>query len=207
MTGVQTCALPIYEIYVATDDERIFNHVTTLGCKAMMTSINHASGTDRCAEAAQHLTDYEFVINIQGDEPFIHPHQIDLVIELLRSDEQSQIATLCKKIVDVKELLNPNVVKVIATHLGDALYFSRHPIPFVRSEKNSELWLSHADFFKHIGLYGFRRDVLLAVAQLTVSPSEAAESLEQLRWLEARYRISIAETSYESRGIDSPEDL
>jgi 3-deoxy-manno-octulosonate cytidylyltransferase (CMP-KDO synthetase) len=193
------------QIVVATDDERIFDVVTTAGGHAAMTSDRHPSGTDRCAEALEKYEEqFDAVINIQGDEPFIHPEQIDLVGELLA--EGADIATLVKSIENEDELFSPNTVKAAVSRTGQALYFSRHPIPYYRNAPQKE-WIQHGAYYKHIGIYGYRRDVLKALTKLMVSPLELSESLEQLRWLDHGYKIQTAVTHYESIGVDTPEDL
>jgi 3-deoxy-manno-octulosonate cytidylyltransferase (CMP-KDO synthetase) len=148
----------------------------------------------------------DIILNVQGDEPFIQPEQIDLLAETLLAKPAYQIATLAKKISDLESLLNPNVVKVALSLQHEGLYFSRHPIPYVRGE-NRDNWLDQHHFYKHIGLYAFRRETLLAIAQLPPSPLEKAESLEQLRWLEHGFRIAIGITHLETIGIDTPEDI
>ena len=196
----------IKRVIVATDDKRIFDHVRTFGGEVMMTSTEHRSGTDRCAEIAAQMTDFEIVINIQGDEPFIQPQQIDLTVSPLLKNKKAQIATLAKKITDLKMLRDPNIVKVVCNLNRQALYFSRNPIPYVRNE-SPENWLETGQFYKHIGLYAFKSSVLQEVAQLEPSSLEKLESLEQLRWLENGYQIDISFTSQETIGIDRPEDL
>jgi 3-deoxy-manno-octulosonate cytidylyltransferase (CMP-KDO synthetase) len=193
---------------VATDDERIFNHVQQLGYDVMMTNANHQSGTDRCAEVAQHLSldTNDIVINIQGDEPFIQPSQIADLLQLMQKNSDIKIGTMAKKITDATMLENPNIVKVIFDAQQKAIYFSRHAIPFVRGE-NQENWLAKTDFHKHIGLYAYRAATLIDIAALLPSHLELAENLEQLRWLENGYPIGIALTEHESVGIDTPEDL
>ena len=171
-----------------------------------MTAHNHQSGTDRCAELATALTSYDLIVNIQGDEPFIHPSQIDLVIQPLIEKNQFSIATLAKPIADNKDIFNPNIVKVVMNKNKQALYFSRSPIPYVRNSKESE-WAKSSRFFKHIGLYAFRREVLLTVAKLPLSSLEKSESLEQLRWLENGFPIVVNKTELETIGIDTLEDL
>ncbi len=193
-------------VVVATDDERIAEHVLAFGGQVERTRADHPSGTDRCAEVASRMPDAEWVINIQGDEPFIQPAQIDLLAGQLLERPDFTIGTLAKRITDAESLFNPNVVKVAFSTLAGALYFSRHPIPFNRNMER-ENWLAGGVFFKHIGLYGYRRDTLLALAELPPSPLELAESLEQLRWLENGRRILVAETELETSGIDTPEDL
>lgn len=196
----------VERVIVATDDLRIFDHVKNFGGEALMTSPKHPSGSDRCAEVARKFPNAEIILNIQGDEPFVQPQQIDLLAETLFKSPGLPIATLAKKIDRAELLANPNVVKVVFSEHREAIYFSRHPIPFVRGSEMDN-WLSKVDFFKHIGLYGFRRDALLKIAQLSPTPLEQAESLEQLRWLEHGFRIAIGLTDLETMGIDTPEDL
>jgi 3-deoxy-manno-octulosonate cytidylyltransferase (CMP-KDO synthetase) len=191
---------------VATDDERIFNHVRSFGGEVRMTSARHPSGTDRCAEVAQHFPEAGFILNVQGDEPFIQPEQIDLLTDTLTGNKKFSIATLAKTIGQPEMLMNPNVVKVVFSDENGAIYFSRHPIPFVRGAA-SENWLSQHVFYKHIGLYGFRRETLLKIARFSPTPLERAESLEQLRWLENGLRIAVGITTLETVGVDAPEDL
>ena len=192
---------------VATDDERIRDHVRAWGGEVMMTRSDHPSGTDRCAEVARKFPDADFVLNVQGDEPFVQPQQINLLAETLTGDRRFSIATLAKKIEQPDTLFNPNVVKVVfAEQSGAAIYFSRHPIPFVRGASPEE-WMTQQPFYKHIGLYGFRRSTLLRIARLQPTPLERAESLEQLRWLEYGLRIRVGITNLETVGIDTPEDL
>lgn len=193
-------------IWVATDDDRIIAEVKNFGGKVIQTSVDCQSGTDRCAEAIQKLgIESDFVINIQGDEPFIRPEQLSQ-INLLMKESQTQIGTLCKRITELGQVFNPNVVKLVKSDQGKALYFSRNPIPYVRGFENEE-WLTKADFFKHLGLYAYRSEVLSELTKLPHGQLEKAESLEQLRWLEGGYSIFVAETSWESIGIDTPEDL
>lgn len=194
------------DVIVATDDERIFNHVLHFGGAVQMTADTHQSGTDRCAELASALSSYELIVNIQGDEPFIHPSQIDLVIQPLMDQEPFSIATLAKPLSDNKEIFNPNIVKVVMNKNQQALYFSRSPIPYIRNIQEKE-WIQAGKFFKHIGLYAFRREVLLQVAHLPVSSLERSESLEQLRWLENGFSIFVNKTELETIGIDTIEDL
>ena len=194
------------ELVVATDDERILEHVLGFGGRAMLTRPDHPSGTDRCAEVARHFPDAEVILNIQGDEPFIQPEQIDLLANTLLQSPDFGIATLAKPIHHPAELLNPNVVKVVFSRQKAAIYFSRHAIPYCRGQQ-PENWLDNAQYFKHIGLYAFRREALLNVAALLPSPLEQAESLEQLRWLDHGIQIAVGITTLESKGIDTPEDL
>ncbi len=195
------------DLVVATDDQRIFDHVRTFG-NCLMTGSDHRSGTDRCAEVAAlpGFSDFDAVLNIQGDEPFIQPEQIDWLLHFLEENEQFPIATLAKRMENPAHLSNPNVVKLLFDASHRALYFSRSPIPFVRGVA-PENWLEHAVFYKHIGLYAFRREALLQVAALPPGRLEQAESLEQLRWLENGFGIGVAVTEMETVGIDAPEDL
>lgn len=195
----------ISEVVVATDHPEIFHHVQRFGGNVCMTNAHHASGTDRCYEAlAPQKKEFHYVINIQGDEPFIQPDQIDLLASLL--DGKTEIATLIKKIEEKESLFNPNVVKVVASTDKTALYFSRSPIPHIRNTQEND-WLSRHTFYKHIGMYAYRSDILKLLTGLPVSSLEKAESLEQLRWLEHGFKISVAETQTETIGIDTPEDL
>ncbi len=195
------------KVIVATDDKRIYNHVVDFGGKATMTSAAHQSGTDRCAEVAAAFQEFHVIINIQGDEPFIHPEQIDRVVALFQQNKHCQIATLLKIIDNEKDLFSPDVVKAVVNTNGEAMYFSRHPIPFVRDEK-TENWLHPMrHFYRHLGIYGFTRAVLLQISALPPGQLENAEKLEQLRWLEAGFSISTGITTLDSKGIDRPEDI
>ena len=192
------------EVIVATDDSRILHHVNTFG-KAVMTSNHHQSGTDRCHEVAKNLhEEFDYVVNVQGDEPFIDPNQINLLLAML--DMETQIATLIKKIENPEHLFNSNVVKVVKALSDHALYFSRSPIPHVRGKEEKD-WLSNQSFYKHIGMYAYRTDILKELASLAQTQLEKVESLEQLRWLENGYIIRTAETDQETFGIDTPDDL
>lgn len=193
-------------VIVATDDQRIFDHVREFGGNVQFTADTHRSGTDRCAEVAGRETEFDVIINIQGDEPFIDPRQIDQVVKPLRDQDHLEISTLAKKLHDEGTLFNPNVVKVVFDREQKALYFSRSAIPYLR-DVDPSLWMDKADFYKHIGIYGFRRSALLAVADETPGRLEQCESLEQLRWLEAGYRIYVGITQWETFGVDHPEDL
>lgn len=194
-------------VVVATDDPRIFDEVQRFGGQAVMTRPDHRSGTDRCREALDLMGDgFDAVVNIQGDEPFIDPREIDQVAELIRRDDTC-LATLARRITDAAKLDNPNVVKVAFGRDGDALYFSRHPLPFVRGAERSQ-WLDKTDYYQHIGIYAYRADTLRAVADLPMGRLEQAESLEQLRWLENGFRIRVAVTDCpDSIAIDTPQDL
>jgi 3-deoxy-manno-octulosonate cytidylyltransferase (CMP-KDO synthetase) len=194
-------------VIVATDDQRIFDHVKSFGGEVLMTNPNHPSGTDRCAEVMTELhgfEKYDYAINIQGDEPFIDPALIDDLCAVL--DFKTEIATAVKQINQLEDLDNPNVVKAVLTMRKQALYFSRQAIPYVRDVPKSE-WLQNADFFKHIGIYAFRSDILNQIMKLPVNVLEQTEKLEQLRWLGYGYRIQTVVTNYEGIGIDTPEDL
>lgn len=198
------CAM-LSEVIVATDDDRIFNHVQAFGGVAVMTSPEHQSGTDRCAEVAALHPQYDVIINIQGDEPYVDPEQIGKVAACFNSP-QTELATLIKKITDIDELNNNNTPKVIVNKQSEAIYFSRTPLPYLREYPQSE-WLQHFTYYKHIGIYGYRADVLQKVTLLPVSALEQAERLEQLRWLENGYRITVAETELETHAVDVPADL
>ena len=190
-------------IIVATEDERIFNHVKSFSGNAMMTSANHQSGTDRCAEVISQLNEnYDVVINIQGDEPFINPEQIDLLISCFEN-AKTEIATLIKTISDVNELGNIHIPKVVINKNGEALYFSRNIIPFDKTGK----YLPEKKYFKHIGIYGYRADILKKISALKQSSLETAESLEQLRWLENGFSIQTAITKLENYPVDTPDDI
>ena len=193
------------KVVVATDHEEIYQHVIDFGGDVCMTSTHHASGTDRCYEVLlKENTSFDYVINIQGDEPFIEPEQIDLLASLLDGD--TELATLIKKIDSVEQLFNPNLVKAVVNKNAEALYFSRSPIPYVRNMEQVE-WVTHHNFYKHIGMYAYRKDVLEKITRLEISSLEKAESLEQLRWLENGYKIKVKETNIETIGIDTSEDL
>lgn len=195
----------IGRVVVATDTHEIFDHVRSFGGEVLLTRADHPSGTDRCYEAYTLLGEvYDYVINIQGDEPFIQPAQIELLTATL--DGQTEIATLIKRIEHEDELTSPGEVKVVKDNHDTALYFSRAAIPYLRGVPQ-EQWLRSHTFFKHIGLYAFRNDILKAVTSLPVSRLEQAESLEQLRWLEQGYRIKVAETDIESLCVETPADL
>jgi 3-deoxy-manno-octulosonate cytidylyltransferase (CMP-KDO synthetase) len=197
-------------VYVATDDLRIFEAVRNFGGKAVMTSPDHQSGTDRCAEAVQLIAgetgiNPDIVINIQGDEPFIKPEQINLLKQCFDS-ESVDIATLVRKVEEGEDIFNPNQPKVIITRAGDALYFSRAAIPYIRDSEISK-WSGKHVYYKHIGLYAYRTETLKKITLLPRSPLEISESLEQNRWLENGFHIRTAVTLWESIGIDTPGDL
>ena len=197
----------IDDVYVATDDDRIREAVEAFGGKVVMTRSDHKSGTDRIEEAAEKIGgDYDVVVNVQGDEPFIQSSQIETVCKCF-DDPTTQIATLGKPFGnDMEAIGNPNSPKIVVDKNGFALYFSRSVIPFVRGKETAE-WPSSYPFLKHLGLYAYRRDVLREVTQLPQGMLEKAESLEQLRWLENGYRIRVGLTDTETVGIDTPADL
>jgi 3-deoxy-manno-octulosonate cytidylyltransferase (CMP-KDO synthetase) len=202
--------LVLDDVYVATDDNRIADEVIKFGGKVVMTSENHQSGTDRISEALNNITKdtkkhYDVVINVQGDEPFIQPEQIKQIISCFEN-KNTQIATLVKKIENNEEVFDTNKPKVIFDKNMKAIYFSRSPIPFVRNIEKQK-WHLHSDFYKHIGMYAYKANILKELTQLPQSKLELAESLEQLRWIENDYTISVAITQFESFGIDTPEDL
>ncbi|MGP1453251.1 MAG: 3-deoxy-manno-octulosonate cytidylyltransferase [Segatella oris] len=193
-------------VYVATDDERIYNKVLEFGGKAVMTSTEHHSGTDRIEEALEKVGgDFDVVVNIQGDEPFIAQSQIETLCHCFE-DETTQIATLGKPFECIEAVENPNSPKIVVDNRGYAMYFSRSIIPFVRGVERQE-WLKKYPFLKHLGIYAYRTEVLKAITRLPQSSLELAESLEQLRWLENGYRIKVGITNVETVGIDTPEDL
>jgi 3-deoxy-manno-octulosonate cytidylyltransferase (CMP-KDO synthetase) len=196
----------ISEVIVATDDDRIEAEVLSFGGKVVRTKPEHPSGTDRCYEAYQQLNkSYDFIINVQGDEPFIQPEQIRTLAGILKPE--TQLATLIKKIEDEETLFNPNTPKVIINTKGEALYFSRQTIPYLRQFSDKTEWLKQHTFYKHIGMYAYRPDILEKITQLSPSSLELVESLEQLRWIENGYSIQTAITTIETIGIDTPEDL
>lgn len=197
------------EVLVATDDERILEAVHAFGGKAVMTSPDHRSGTDRCREAYEKQGGpFDVVVNVQGDEPFVRPAQLELLKSCF-DDPATDIATLVKPFAEADGLAaleNPNSPKVVLDAHSRALCFSRSVIPYLRGVER-EQWLARHTFYKHIGLYAFRTEALLAVTSLPPSPLERAESLEQLRWLENGYRIGVGISDDETIGIDTPEDL
>ena len=199
----------IDEVIVATDDSNIASHVALFGGKALLTGTYHKSGTERCGEVCQKLQregiEFDMIVNIQGDEPYIHPEQIGQVVSCFGA-EGTMIASLMKKIVSSQELHCPNVVKVVTDAGGRAMYFSRAAIPYVR-DADSGQWTEKFTFYKHIGIYGFRPDILLQLVKLPPSAAETAESLEQLRWLDRGFNIQMKETSFESIAVDEPSDL
>jgi 3-deoxy-manno-octulosonate cytidylyltransferase (CMP-KDO synthetase) len=197
-------------VYVATDDQRIFDAVSGFGGKAVMTSPEHKSGTDRCAEAAGEImrlngTSIDVVVNIQGDEPFIRPEQIDQLMSCF-DDESVNIATLIHRVEPGEDIFNPNHPKVILDKSGNAIYFSRAAIPYIRDTEKDK-WTSRHIYYKHLGLYAYRTGTLNRITSLPGSSLEKAESLEQNRWLENGFKIRTALTDWESICIDTPDDL
>ena len=193
------------KLVVATDNNEVFEHVKSFGGDVVMTSPTHPSGTDRCFEALTKETKYyEFVINIQGDEPFVDPGQIDRLASILAPEVE--LATLVKRIDFEEELGDTNEVKVVLNRRNEGIYFSRNPIPYL-SGTSRENWIHDFDYYKHIGIYAYRTDVLDSVTKLPVSSLEKAERLEQLRWIENGYSIKVAITDFESICIDTPEDI
>ncbi len=218
MIGEKTMIQRVYDqackslevVYVATDDESIFNSVVMSGGKAVMTSPDHKSGTDRCQEAVERImreTGFriDIVVNIQGDEPFIRPEQIDLLKSCFE-DKVVEIATLIRKTASGEDIFNQNQPKVIVDSAGDAIYFSRSAIPFIR-DCEPPAWTKKHFFYKHIGLYAYKTETLKKITSLPRSFLEIAESLEQNRWIENGFRIRTTVTEWESTGIDTPDDL
>jgi 3-deoxy-manno-octulosonate cytidylyltransferase (CMP-KDO synthetase) len=194
------------EVFVATDDERIFDAVASFGGKAVMTRADHKSGTDRIEEAVETIgTDADVIINIQGDEPFVQPSQIETLMHLFDAPE-TQIGTLGKPFDTMEAVMNPNSPKIVTDRRGFALYFSRSVIPYIRGVEQGD-WMHHYPFLKHLGVYAYRHEVLAEVTHLPQGLLEKAESLEQLRWLENGYRIRVGLTDVETVGIDTPDDL
>ncbi|WP_293898189.1 3-deoxy-manno-octulosonate cytidylyltransferase [Sphingobacterium sp. UBA5670] len=193
------------EVVVATDDQRIVDNVLSFGGKVVMTASHHQSGTDRCAEVIAQMPGYDIAINIQGDEPFINPAQIDLLATCFEVPN-TQIATLVKEITHEEDLFNVNIPKVVRNNKGEAIYFSRQTIPFLRGVEK-EQWLQKQTFYKHIGIYAYQVDTLKALTHLPISMLEEAEALEQLRWLENGYAIKTAITNHETVAVDTREDL
>ena len=199
----------IVDVYVATDDERIFDSVYRFNGNAIMTSTTHRSGTDRCNEAYNKINkQFDVVLNIQGDEPFVFPEQIDLLKSCF-TDTDIEIATLIKPFEPkdgLDALHNPSSPKVVINNQLEAIYFSRAVIPYLRDVAPEE-WLNQHVFYKHIGIYGYRTDVLKEITQLSAGMLEKAESLEQLRWIENGFKIKVGITNQETFGIDTPYDL
>ena len=194
------------EAYVATDDKRIYDAVAAFGGKAIMTRADHKSGTDRIEEAMEKIGGgWDVVVNVQGDEPFIHKSQIKTVCGCF-DDPNTQIATLGKPFTSMEAVKNINSPKIVVDNYMCAMYFSRSVIPFVRNVEETE-WLEKFPFLKHIGIYAYKKEVLAEITKLPMSPLEKAESLEQLRWLQNGYKIKVGITDIETIGIDTPQDL
>ena len=192
--------------YVATDDERIYDVVKSLGGQVVMTRTDHKSGTDRIEEAIEKIGgEWDVVVNVQGDEPFVAKSQLDTICHCF-DDPTTQIATLGKPFESMEAVQNPNSPKIVVDNMGFAMYFSRSVIPYVRGKEMSS-WLTHYPFLKHLGIYAYRKDVLRQVTQLPQSSLEIAESLEQLRWLQNGFKIKVGTTDVETVGIDTPQDL
>jgi 3-deoxy-manno-octulosonate cytidylyltransferase (CMP-KDO synthetase) len=194
------------DVLVATDDERISNAVSAFGGKAVMTPLTIQSGSDRVAYAAKNLH-ADVIVNIQGDEPLIRPEMIDDTVQALLDAEEIHTSTPVKKIGSPEELLDPNVVKVVIDESGFALYFSRSIVPFLRADADQRMWANRHEYYKHIGLYVFRKEFLLTFTQWDSSPLEQAEQLEQLRILEHGHRIKCVVTEHDSISVDTAEDL
>ena len=200
----------LQDVFVATEDIRIKDAVLSFGGKVIMTSPDHNSGTDRCSEAVDKIEKetgkiLDIIINIQGDEPFIKPEQIRLIMSCF-SDDSVQIATLIRKVEDGEDLFNPNEPKVVISLTGDAIYFSRATIPYLREADKSD-WSGRHPYYKHPGIYAYKKDTLKKLTLLHRSSLEVAESLEQNRWIENNFKIRTAVTDWDSIGIDTPEDL
>lgn len=199
-------ATEIDDVLVATDDERIYDHVVAFGGKAIMTAEHHQNGTERCAEVIEKLNDgFDVVINIQGDEPFIAPEQIDQLADCFKNPN-TDIATLAKKTDNTELIFSPNTAKVVFDDTYKAIYFSRQPIPHLRGIPNNE-WGAQNKHYLHIGIYGYTTAVLKQIVKLPLSKLEKLEMLEQLRWLENGFSIAISPTNFQSLSVDTPEDL
>lgn len=194
-------------VLVATDDQRIFDCVTSFGGQVCMTSPQHPSGTDRLLEVASQYPDFDAFINIQGDEPLIDPRQIDQLCSLLFQHDGAFVGTLYKKLDLQNELENPNVIKVVVRPDGQAIYFSRSPIPYLRAQKDLTGWHAKHGFFKHIGMYAYSKAAIYQIGEMGRGLLEQAESLEQLRWMEAGMPIWLGRTEIETKGVDVPEDV
>ena len=195
----------ISRVIIATDDERIRQAAAGFGAEAVMTRSEHRSGTERVAEVAVSMpgSDDEIFVNVQGDEPLVEPDAIDTLVEAIESEEGISVATLMVPIAKPGDIMDPNIVKVVLDFDGNALYFSRAPIPWVR-DRDAPV---HAQHMKHLGLYAFRRSALLDFATLPLGDLERIEQLEQLRWMENGYKIRVAETQHDSVSVDVPEDV
>lgn len=193
-------------VYVATDDQRIYDCVKNFGGKVVMTKNNHKSGTDRIEEAIEKIGgEWDVVVNIQGDEPFIQKEQILSLCECFK-DPNTQIATLGKPFTTMDAVTNPNSPKIVLDNQNFAMYFSRSIIPYIRGKQTNE-WINSYNYIKHLGIYAYRKDILQEITKLPQSSLEIAESLEQLRWLQNGYKIKVGITEIETVGIDTPDDL
>ncbi|MDA3779301.1 MAG: 3-deoxy-manno-octulosonate cytidylyltransferase [Bacteroidales bacterium] len=206
----EQCTKALNTVYIATDNTQIENEVNKFGGNVILTASTHQSGTDRIAEAINKIEaslnkKFDIVINIQGDEPFINPQQISEISSCF-NDKDTEIATLVKKIDNKEDIFNPNKPKVIFTKNNYAIYFSRNPIPYLQNY-DKDIWHEHHTYYKHIGMYAYKKEILNEITNLSQSSLEIAESLEQNRWIENGYKIKIASTNIESFGIDTPEDL
>ena len=188
------------EVVVATDDERIYKEVERFGGKAVLTSKEHENGTSRIAEVCRKYEEYDVIVNVQGDEPLIEPEMINSIIDSFKTDNSIAMSTLKYKIDSMEEIENPNYVKVVTDKKGYALYFSRSVIPYPRK-------LDIQNYYKHVGIYGYKRDFVIEYAKMEPTPLELSESLEQLRALENGYRIKVMETPYKIIGVDTQEEL
>ncbi|PVD52966.1 3-deoxy-manno-octulosonate cytidylyltransferase [Terrimonas sp.] len=195
------------DVVAATDDQRIFDHIKAFGGKVLMTGEHHFSGTDRCKEASDKIGEgFNYIINIQGDEPFINPEQIDELAGLLKETDMIELATQITPINDNDTLFDTKEVKVVTDANGYALYFSRSVIPFIKGA-NIQSWHTQHTYYRHVGMYAYRKDILAKITRMPASSLEEAESLEQLRWMENGLRIKCIVTGYYSCCIDTPEDL
>jgi 3-deoxy-manno-octulosonate cytidylyltransferase (CMP-KDO synthetase) len=193
-------------VVVATDDERIFEHVKSFGGEVVMTAENHPSGTDRCWDAAQQIDEaFEYVVNVQGDEPFINPQQIDELASVLQ-DGDIELATQMVAVNCYELLVDKGEVKIVLNKNNEAMYFSRSIIPFIKNVDEKD-WLQQHTYYRHVGMYAYRKDILERITKLPVSSLEKAESLEQLRWIENGFKIKCVVTQYDSHCVDTPEDL
>ncbi|MCB0735423.1 MAG: 3-deoxy-manno-octulosonate cytidylyltransferase [Flavobacteriales bacterium] len=207
----EQCVQTEADVIVATDDQRIFDHILSFDGNVCMTSKHHENGTERLIEAFERILDdgeeYDVIINVQGDEPLIDPEDITRLINMME-EEETDIGTLVRVMDSVDDVLNPNVVKVVTTvfdeGLGDALYFSRLPIPYNRENPKD---IDPENYYQHIGIYAFQSEALVSLKNSTPSPLEEAEKLEQLRWLQNHFVVSVIETEHKSIGVDTPEDV
>lgn len=204
---IQKCKA-ITKILVATDDERIENHCKEKNISVQMTAQYHQNGTSRCAEIVEKLQtqkqEFDWIVNVQGDEPLFRPEQLDQLLQVLASPQTTApIATMVRRLTQQEDIENPNIVKAVLNKKQEALYFSRSPIPFLREKKNQ----STATYWQHVGVYAFRPETLLKLVQLAPSPLEESEQLEQLRWLEHDFSIQSCETPFATHAIDTPDDV